>query len=93
MRFLFVMDDVSTIKVDGDTSFALMLEAQAQGHRVDQCLPRDLYLVSGSLHAHVRRAQLSRDPHEPIALAQGEDVNLELVDAVFVRKDPPFESE
>jgi len=93
MRFLFVMDDVSSVKIDADTSFALMLEAQAQGHRVDHCVPADLYLVAGVLHAHVRRAHSQRDPHEPIALAQGEDVNLEQVDAVFVRKDPPFDSE
>lgn len=92
MRFLFVMDPPSTIKVDSDTSFALMLEAQAQGHRVDHCLPEDLFLVGGVLHAQVRRASLSRDPVEPVALAQREDVNLETVDAVFVRKDPPFDS-
>ncbi len=93
MRFVFVMDPPSTVKVDSDTSFALMLEAQAQGHRVDHCLPEDLFLVGGVLHAHVRRAQLQRDPIEPIALAQGEDVNLESVDAVWVRKDPPFDTD
>ncbi len=92
MRFVFVMDPPSTIKVDSDTSFALMLEAQALGHRVDHCLPQDLFLVGGVLHAHVKRAQLQRDPIEPVALAQGEDVNLEGVDAVWVRKDPPFDS-
>ena len=32
MRFLFVLDDVSSVKIDADTSFALMLEAQAQGY-------------------------------------------------------------
>jgi glutathione synthase len=69
-----------------------MLEAQAQGHRVDHCLPEDLYLVGGVLHARVRRAGMQRDPVEPIALAQHEDVNLESLDAVFVRKDPPFDS-
>jgi glutathione synthase len=93
MRIVFVMDPPSTIKVDADTSFALMLEAQAQGHRVDHCLPRDLFLVSGVLHARVHRAQLQRDPIEPVVLAQGEDVNLELVDAVFVRTDPPFDTD
>ncbi|HEY6877649.1 MAG TPA: glutathione synthase [Polyangiales bacterium] len=92
MRFLFVMDPPSVVKFDSDTSFALMLEAQAQGHRVDHCLPTDLFLVSGTLHAHVRRASLQRDPIEPIQLAQGEDVNLESVDAVFVRTDPPFDT-
>jgi glutathione synthase len=92
MRFLFVMDPPSTVKLDSDTSFALMLEAQAQGHRVDHCLLQDLFLVGGVLHARVQRASMQRDPIEPIALAQGEDVNLETIDAVFVRKDPPFDS-
>jgi len=92
MRFVFIMDPPSTINVDSDTTFALMLEAQAQGHRVDHCLPRDLYLVGGSLHARVHRAHLQRDPVEPIGLAQGEDVNLEGVDAVLIRTDPPFDT-
>lgn len=93
MRLLFVMDPPAAIKFDSDTSFALMLEAESQGHRVDHCLPADLFLVGGVLHAHVRRAHLSRDPVDPIALAQGEDVNLEQIDAVFVRTDPPFDSQ
>src|SRR6195952_3716999 len=92
MRFLFVMDPPSSIKFDSDTSFALMLDAQAQGHRVDHCLPTDLFLVGSVLHAHVRRANMQRDPIEPIALAQGEDINLETIDAVLVRTDPPFDT-
>jgi glutathione synthase len=86
------MDPPASIKVESDTSFALMLEAENEGHRVDHCLPTDLFLVGGVLHAHVRRAHLSRDPLEPIALAQGEDICLEHVDAVLVRTDPPFDS-
>jgi len=92
MRFLFIMDSPAIVKIDSDTSFALMLEAQTLGHRVDHCLPSDLFLVGGVLHAQVRRANMQRDPVEPIALAQGEDVNLETVDAVFVRTEPPFDS-
>lgn len=92
MRLVFIMDPPARINPDSDTSFALMYEAEQQGHRVDHCLPTDLFLVGGVLHAQVRRAHLSRDPVEPIALAQAEDVNLELVDAVLVRTDPPFDS-
>lgn len=93
MRFVFVMDPPSAINYESDTSFALMLEAQQQGHRVDHCQAKDLFLAGGVLHAQVRRAHMQRDPLEPIALAQHEDVNLASVDAVFVRTDPPFDSE
>ncbi len=90
MRFVFVMDPVSTVIVDEDTSFALMLEAQARGHRVDHCLARDVGLRGHRVRARVRQATMQRDPAEPIILGDAEDVDLADVDAVFIRKDPPF---
>jgi len=93
MRMVFVMDPVSTVIVDEDTSFALMLEAQARGHHVDHCLPRDVGLRGKKVLARVRRATMQRDPAEPIQLAEPEDIDLVDVDAVFIRKDPPFTDE
>jgi len=91
MRFVFVMDPVDIVLVDEDTSFALMLEAQSRGHRVDHCLPRDLFLDRGELFARARPATMRRDKHGPIALGDTEDVPLGSVDAILVRKDPPFD--
>ncbi|MDH3200278.1 MAG: glutathione synthase [Myxococcales bacterium] len=93
MRLVFVMDPVSTVIVDEDTSFALMLEAQARGHHVDHCLPRDVGLRGKKVLARVRKATMQPDPAEPIQLAEPEDVDLVDVDAVFIRADPPFTDE
>jgi glutathione synthase len=93
MRFVFVMDPVSTVIVDEDTSFALMLEAEARGHHVDHCLVRDVWLDGAKPVARVRRAHLRRDPAEPVTLLEAEEIPLADVDAVFIRKDPPFERE
>jgi len=93
MRFVFVMDPVSTVIVDEDTSFALMLEAQARGHRVDHCLASDIGLRGRRVVARVRQATMQVDRDEPILLAEPEDVDLVDVDAVFIRKDPPFTEE
>jgi len=90
MHFVFVMDPVSTVIVDEDTSFALMLEAQARGHRVDHCLASDVGLRGRRVVARVRRATMQLDAAEPIRLDQPEDIDLVDVDAVFIRKDPPF---
>jgi glutathione synthase len=90
MRFVFVMDPVSTVIVDEDTSFALMLEAQARGHRVDHCLPSDVGLRGRRAVARVRQASMKLDAEAPITLADPEDIDLVDVDAVFIRKDPPF---
>ncbi len=90
MRFVFVMDPVSTVIVDEDTSFALMLEAQSRGHHVDHCMPSDVGLRGQQVIARVRRATMQRDPAAPIVLGEPEDLDLAEVDAVFIRKDPPF---
>lgn len=93
MRIVVVMDPPSTVNVDEDTSFALMLEAQERGHRVNHCLIHDLYLDGGRVCAEVRRAHCQRDPAEPIRLGEPEEVDLADVDAVLMRKDPPFDDD
>jgi len=90
MHFVFVMDPVSTVLVDEDTSFALMLEAQSRGHRVDHCLASDVGLRGRRVVARVRQATMQQDREMPILLGEPEDIDLLDVDAVFIRKDPPF---
>ena len=92
MRFVFVMDPPETVIVDQDTTFAFMLEAQDRGHQIDHCLPRDVYLDMGRVFARVRPAYVQQSPAPPVVLREAEDVCLHEVDAVFVRKDPPFDN-
>ncbi|MBX7191878.1 MAG: glutathione synthase [Sandaracinaceae bacterium] len=99
MRLLVVMDPPETVLVDADTSFALMEEAQARGHRVDHCLITDLFATADPATgerragARIRRASMFRDPAlAPITLGAPERVWLDEVDAVLMRKDPPFDA-
>src|SRR6185436_8440935 len=54
---------------------------------------RDLFLADGKLHATTRRASMQRVAEQPIVLGASEDISLHGVDAVLVRKDPPFDSD
>jgi glutathione synthase len=92
MHIVVIMDPPETVIVDEDTSFALMLEAQEQGHRVDHCAAQDLFVADGRLQATVRRARMQRVAGEAIVLSEPEDIDLHEVDAVLVRTDPPFDS-
>jgi glutathione synthase len=91
MHLVVIMDPVSIVHAEADTTFALMEAAARRGHRVDHCLNTDLYLDGGKLYARVARATMQRTATPPIALAAPEDVSLHDVDAVFVRTDPPFD--
>ena len=93
MHILVVMDPVSTVSVDEDTTFSIMLEAQRRGHRVDHCDAADLVLDRGVLLARVRRATCSRQSEPPIQLGPPEELAVSEVDVVFIRKDPPFDDD
>ena len=90
MHIVFVMDPVSTVLRDEDTSFAIMHEAHLRGHRVDHCLHADVNLEGGRVMANIHRAYTSRDSGTPILREAPARICLEDVDVVMVRKDPPF---
>jgi glutathione synthase len=93
MHIVVIMDPPETVQVDADTSFAIMEEAQARGHRVDHCGIADFFFSGGRVGVRVRRATMQRVPNAiPILLGTPEDVYLDAVDAVLMRKDPPFDS-
>ncbi|MBL8601892.1 MAG: glutathione synthase [Myxococcales bacterium] len=94
MRLVFLMDPIEHVLVDKDTTFALMLSAQARGHEVFTLSPRDLYSARGTAMARVCRATVARAERPRHAtLGAPEVVDLADVDAVFIRTDPPFDSQ
>lgn len=90
MRFVYVMDPVSRVVPDKDTTFAFQRAAQARGHKSLHCEPKDLFVHQGDVHAFVRELHVQTDaPH--FRFGNEEQVRLADVEAVFIRKDPPFD--
>jgi glutathione synthase len=91
MRFLFVMDPAETMHPSKDTTFAFLRAAGRRGHRSFHCLPRQVSNEARHVRARARPIRVSDgEPH--VALGEEELVELEALDAVFIRKDPPFDS-
>jgi glutathione synthase len=90
MRFLFVMDPPEKMIPDKDTSFAFMRGAGARGHECLHCLPKDVSNLGRDVFARVRPISVS-DAAPHVTLGSSFDVELASLDAVFVRKDPPFD--
>jgi glutathione synthase len=99
MRFVYVMDPMERILEDKDTTFAFQRAAQARGHVALHCLPRDLFLSGGEVWARVREVTVRETGALPAVAAsspcftygQESEVRLADVEAVFIRKDPPFD--
>ncbi|MCW7539569.1 glutathione synthase [Aquabacterium sp. A7-Y] len=94
MNLLFIADPLEHFKIYKDTTFAMMREAAARGHRLWTCEPQHISWRSGGrVTAQAQAVTLTgeaerwwqAEPARPLALAE--------VDAVLMRKDPPFDSE
>jgi glutathione synthase len=86
------MDPLEGINIGGDSTFALMLSAQARGHQLYHYLAGDLTYQDGRLYAGAKAVSV-----QPVAGAHftfGEFRILDLgsdVDVVLMRQDPPFD--
>ena len=94
MKLLFVADPLDTFKTHKDSTFAMMREAAARGHELWACEPRELvWQRGGVVTATARRVQLTGDAHDWYDALEAAEVPLCRMDAVLMRKDPPFDAE
>ena len=85
------MDPIDTIDINGDSTFALTLEAQSRGHHLFHYLPQDLSLLERSVIAKARPLKVRRKEGNHFTLGEAENLNLADVDVVLMRQDPPFD--
>ncbi len=93
LKLGIVMDPITQIKIHKDTSFAMLLEAQARGYQLYYMELNDLYLRDGRTHARMRRLQVQRDERNWFQFDGELDQPLDALDVVLMRKDPPFDQE
>ena len=95
------MDPIETINIDGDSTFALMLEAQRRGHGLVHYEVRHMSLHEGRatqdgrtterLMATVRPVTVQRVPGAHYTFGEPRRIDLGTMDVVLMRQDPPFD--
>ncbi len=94
MKLLFVADPLESFKTYKDSTFAMMRDAAARGHVLLACEPRHLRWQRGEpVTALTREITLTGDPSDWFRSIGPAPLALREVDAVVMRKDPPFDSE
>jgi glutathione synthase len=85
------MDPIERINVSGDSTFALLLEAQARGYPIFYYTPDRLVLRDGKVSASVRPLKVRDSAGDHFRLGEAEHVDLSSFDVVLLRQDPPFD--
>src|SRR6516225_8000544 len=85
------MDPIERINIGGDSTFALLLEAQRRGHTLSYYTPDQLVMLDGKVSATVRPLSVRDKAGEHSTLGDARFVALTSFDVVLLRQDPPFD--
>jgi glutathione synthase len=93
VRIGFLMDPLDTVRVEHDSTFALMLECQRRGLEVRELRQEWLFAVGGQTHSRMRTVEVQREAGRHFRVLHDGDAKLSDLDVVFLRKDPPADVE
>lgn len=92
-RIAVVMDPIDEIKFEKDSTLAMLLAAQARGWSLLYLEQRDLALRDGVALGRARPLRVFKDPARWFELGEPAIERLGDIDAILMRKDPPFDME
>ena len=85
------MDPIERIKIAGDSTFALLLEAQRRSYRLSYYTPDKLSLSEGRLYASVQALEVRDKAGDHFTLGEAKRTDLSSFDVILLRQDPPFD--
>ncbi|MCF8473820.1 MAG: glutathione synthase [Emcibacter sp.] len=86
------MDPIELVNINGDSSFALGLEAQRRGHKLYHYDVKDISFLDGKVTAYARPLILRREMGNHFSTGDEQKIDLsEDVDVILMRQDPPFD--
>ncbi len=91
LRVAVQMDPMTTVDIDADSTFALMLEAAARGHTLWHYEVRHMWLESARLFARAHPVTVRRVPGNFYTFGDQVTLNLAEIDVILMRQDPPFD--
>lgn len=92
-KIAFIMDPIEKINFQKDSSFAMMLALQSQGHEIIYIKPEDIILKDGKVYSNVYEVKLKNNSENFFEILSDQEILLSSSDVIFMRVDPPFNME
>jgi glutathione synthase len=91
LKIAVQMDPIQRINIKGDSTFALLLEAQKRGHALNYYTPDRLALLNGRVFSTVEPLSVRDQAGDHYTLGESRRVELTEFDVILLRQDPPFD--
>jgi glutathione synthase len=85
------MDPIDRINIRGDSTFALLLEAQQRGHKLSYYTPDRLAMLDGKVFAAAQSLTVKDVAGDHFSLGESKRTALSDFDVILLRQDPPFD--
>ena len=85
------MDPIERINIRGDSTFALLLEAQKRGHKLSYYTPDRLAQRGDKVFAAVQTLSVKDQAGAHFTLGEAKRAELTAFDVILLRQDPPFD--
>ena len=92
-RLGIVMDPIENIVPKKDSSLAMLLEAERRDYEIHYMLQSDLKLLAGKAIAQTTILSVEDNLEKWYKFGEQQQVNLDELDVILMRKDPPFDME
>lgn len=89
-RVAFQMDHISSLNIEGDTTFALCLEAQNRNYKIFHYTPEVLIYENGIIRAPLESLEVNDDKKDHYALGPVKYSDFSDIDVLLMRQEPPF---
>jgi glutathione synthase len=91
MRIAVVMDPIGQINYKKDSTLAMLWAAQERGHQLFYIPQTSLYLDGATPMGLAQTLTVCRDPKNWFSLCDLRAIELQEMDIILMRKDPPFD--
>lgn len=85
------MDPLEGVNIEGDTTFLMMLSAQARGHSLWVYKADHLAMEDGRVTTRARKVTVQAVKGDHARFGEYERIDLAEMDVVLMRQDPPFD--
>ena len=92
-RLGIVMDPIENIVPKKDSSLAMLLEAERRNYEIHYMLQSDLKLLAGKAIGQTTILSVEDNLEKWYKFGEQQQVNLDELDVILMRKDPPFDME
>jgi glutathione synthase len=91
LKIAVQMDPIERINIRGDSTFALLLEAQSRRHAISYYTPDRLSMSGNSVVAATRPLTVRDKEGDHVTLGDAQRTDLSEFDVILLRQDPPFD--